>query len=150
MSGPGRLMAIGDIHGCHVALDGLLRAIELRDDDLFVTLGDYVDRGPDTRGVLDRVIALFEKGQLIPLRGNHELMMMRARDSLNEERFWRHYGGDAALESYSIHNRPAKLKDVPDRHWRFMATDCRDWHETEQFIFVHAGIDPLLPLDEQD
>src|SRR5205085_10964531 len=127
-----RIIAIGDVHGCFTALETLLAVLELREDDLLVALGDYVDRGPDTRRVLDRLVELFDAGKLIPLRGNHELMMMRARDSVAEEKFWRNYGGDDALESYSTADRSGRLNDVPDRHWRFMASDCRDWYETEE------------------
>ena len=144
-----RIIAIGDVHGCVVALESLLAMIELRGDDLLVTLGDYVDRGPDSRRVLERLIELFDTGRLIPLRGNHELMMLRARDSVAEERFWRNYGGDDALDSYSTANRQGRLQDVPDRHWRFIATDCRDWHETADFIFAHAGVHPLRSMDQQ-
>jgi serine/threonine protein phosphatase 1 len=144
-----RIIAIGDVHGCFTALETLLASMERRDDDLLVTLGDYVDRGRDTRRVLDRLIELFAAGNLIPLRGNHELMMMRARDSVNEEKFWRNYGGDDALESYSTADRAGRLNDVPDRHWRFIASDCRDWYETDEFIFVHASVHPWLPLDQQ-
>ena len=145
----GRLIAIGDIHGCFTALEALLEMLSLRDDDQLVTLGDYVDRGPDSRRVLDRLIELFDRGRLIPLRGNHELMMLRARDSLNEEKFWRNFGGDDALESYSTEDRQGRLKDVPDRHWRFIASDCRDWHESDEHIFVHASANPILPLEMQ-
>lgn len=148
-SASGRLIAIGDIHGCYTALEKLLNILALRECDQLVTLGDYVDRGPDSRKVLDRLIALFEAGRLLPLRGNHELMMMRARDSLHEEKFWRTYGGDDALESYSTEERQGRLSDVPDRHWRFLATDCRDWHETDEHIFVHASAHPALPMNQQ-
>jgi serine/threonine protein phosphatase 1 len=146
---PPRIIAIGDIHGCFTALESLLAMIELQSNDLLVTLGDYVDRGPDSRQVLDRLIELFDAGRLIPLRGNHELMMLRARDSVAEERFWRNYGGDDALASYGTDIRQGRLQDVPDRHWRFIATDCRDWHETDEVIFAHAGVHPQLPLDQQ-
>jgi serine/threonine protein phosphatase 1 len=146
----GRVIAIGDIHGCLTAFDALLREIELQPDDLLITHGDYVDRGPDSRGVIERLISLSNGGGLIALRGNHELMMMRARNSMNDERFWRHYGGEEALESYALAGRPGRLNDVPDAHWRFMASTCRDWYETESYIFVHAGVNPFVPMDEQD
>jgi serine/threonine protein phosphatase 1 len=144
-----RIIAIGDIHGCLTALATLIGMLDLREGDLLVTLGDYVDRGPDTRHVLDQMVELFDAGRVIPLRGNHELMMMRARDSVSEERFWRSFGGDDALESYSTADRQGRLQDVPDRHWRFMASDCRDWYETDEFIFVHAGVNPWIPLEQQ-
>ncbi len=144
-----RIIAIGDIHGCFTALETLLEAVSLRDDDLLVTLGDYVDRGPASRQVLDRLIGLFDAGRLIPLRGNHELMMLRARDSVREEKFWRNYGGDDTIDSYSVGEKQGRFNDIPDRHWRFVASDCRDWHETDEFIFVHANVNPLFPVNVQ-
>lgn len=145
----GRLLALGDIHGCLTALETLLAMVEPGDGDVIVSLGDYVDRGPDSRGVMDCLIDLFEARRLLPLRGNHELMMLRARDSMVDERMWRYYGGLAALQSYGKDQRPGLLRDVPDRHWRFLAGDCRDWFETDQFIFAHTAIDPQLPMDQQ-
>lgn len=145
----GRLIAIGDIHGCVDALEALLEALQLGQNDALITLGDYVDRGPDSRQVLDLLIELYDAKRVIPLRGNHELMMMRARDSQADERFWRNYGGDEALASYATKERPGRLSDVPQRHWQFMATDCCDYVQTEDHIFVHAGVNKVLPLDEQ-
>jgi serine/threonine protein phosphatase 1 len=145
-----RVWAVGDIHGCLTAFAALIAALELAAADRLVTLGDYVDRGPATRPLLDRLIALHESGILTPLRGNHELMMLRARDGMGEERFWREHGGDAALASYAPPDRPGRLADVPDRHWRFLAAHCRDFHETDRQIFVHAGLSPRRPADDQD
>ena len=75
-----RTLAIGDIHGCARSLDKLLSVVQPQPEDLIVALGDYVDRGPDSRGVLDRVIALHAAGRLIALRGNHDLMMLHSRE----------------------------------------------------------------------
>lgn len=145
----GRLLALGDVHGGRVALETVLRAADLQPNDTVIGLGDYVDRGPDSRGVIERLITLLEAGRFLPLRGNHELMFCRARNSLAEERFWRQYGGDEAIASYAPPARPGRLGDVPDRHWRFLATECRDWHETDRHLFVHAGLDPRFPMTEQ-
>ena len=73
---PGRLIAIGDIHGCADALEAILAAIDPREEDCIVTLGDYVDRGPETPRVIERLIQLRSAGNLVPLLGNHELMML--------------------------------------------------------------------------
>ena len=67
-----RTLALGDIHGCLDALKLLLARIELTPDDRVIALGDYVDRGPDSRGVLDLMVKLHETGQLVALRGNHD------------------------------------------------------------------------------
>ena len=73
-----RLFAIGDIHGCAMALDVILAAICLRTGDKVVGLGDYINKGPATKAVLDRLIQLFDRGFLIPLLGNHELKLLQA------------------------------------------------------------------------
>ncbi|MEM9538379.1 MAG: metallophosphoesterase family protein [Cyanobacteria bacterium P01_E01_bin.42] len=96
----GRTIAIGDIHGCAIAFDLLLDSIALQPEDTVITLGDYIDRGNDSKGVIDRLIALHKKGQLIPLKGNHEIMLLEARQSQEEERQWRKYGGEITLKSY--------------------------------------------------
>lgn len=74
----GRTIAVGDIHGCSRALDTLLDAIRPGSTDTVITLGDYIDRGPDTRGVIDRLIRLAGECTLIPLIGNHEAMLPEA------------------------------------------------------------------------
>ena len=75
-----RYLAIGDIHGCFTALTALVKSIGLHDDDTIVTLGDYVDRGPDSALVLDFIIELSAHYNLVPLRGNHEIMMLDSRE----------------------------------------------------------------------
>ena len=71
-----RLIAIGDIHGCKTALECLLDSIHPTPEDTIVTLGDYVDRGPDSRGVIDRLIRLGGETRHLGLMGNHEEMML--------------------------------------------------------------------------
>ena len=73
-----RTLAIGDVHGCLTALDTLLGFVELRPTDQLIFLGDYVDRGPDSKGVLDRLIELRRLHEVVFLRGNHEVMMANA------------------------------------------------------------------------
>lgn len=146
---PQRVLAIGDIHGCSQALEALLELLRPTANDLLIALGDFVDRGPDTRGVLDRLIALHDAGQLVALRGNHELMLLRSRASWPDEQNWRACGGVNTLVSYAPDGRAGRLGDVPDRHWRFLAAQCLDWHETDTHIFTHAGANPGRPLSEQ-
>lgn len=142
----GRILAIGDIHGCSAALDTLLEAAALTPADTIVTLGDYVDRGPDSRGVLDRLIALGRTHHLVPLRGNHELMLLDAhRDrgvALSE---WRKFGGDATLASYGSSTTDA----IPEAHWRFIEEQCVDCWEADTHFFVHASAYPDVPVYEQ-
>jgi serine/threonine protein phosphatase 1 len=143
------LLAIGDIHGCFTALETLAAAVPFSADDLLVTLGDYVDRGPDSRAVVDWLIERWRLGTLIPLRGNHELMMQEARVFKGLWNTWLSFGGDATLASYAPPGRDGRFDDVPEEHWEFFERSCRDYYETETHFFVHANADPQLPLDKQ-
>jgi serine/threonine protein phosphatase 1 len=146
-----RTLAIGDIHGCSSMLDDLLAAVQPTRDDLLVFLGDYVDRGPDSKGVLDRLIKLRWSHRVVFLRGNHELMMLRSRKDVNELRMWCGVGGMQCLGSYgSAPGRMGNLTDVPNEHWQFLEEHCVNSFETETHIFAHAGVDPELPLNEQE
>lgn len=140
-----RTIAIGDIHGCSAALAALVRVIDPQPSDTLVALGDYVDRGPDSRGVIDQLIALAKRCRLVPLLGNHEEMMLDAGDGRSDLRFWLLCGGSATLESYGA---DATLKHVPRAHFKFLA-GCLTYHETDNHFFIHANYLPELPLDEQ-
>jgi serine/threonine protein phosphatase 1 len=144
-----RILAIGDIHGCFAALRTLEAFVPFAPDDRLVTIGDYVDRGPNSRAVLDWLIARKANGSLIPLRGNHEIMMCAARRSDRHYDEWIASGGTAALVSYSASRRAGTLGDVPDAHWQFIERGCRPYYETDTHFFVHANAHPDIPLDEQ-
>jgi serine/threonine protein phosphatase 1 len=144
-----RILAIGDIHGCSKAFDAILEMVRPQLDDLIIALGDYVDRGPDSIGVLERLIALRGKYRLICLRGNHEQMMLDARSGDLAEHRWLEWGGNKTLASYSPWGEAGSLAEVPPHHWQFLENDCVPWYETDTHIFVHASVDPELPLDEQ-
>ena len=96
-----RILAIGDIHGCLTALDTLLGFVQPTPDDQLIFLGDYIDRGPDSKGVLDRLIELKQTRQIVCLRGNHEVMMLAGREGRDDFRFWMSFGGMEALGSYA-------------------------------------------------
>jgi serine/threonine protein phosphatase 1 len=146
-----RTLAIGDIHGCSGMLDDLIQAIKPTTEDRLIFLGDYVDRGPDSKGVIDRVLALREQFNVVCLRGNHELMMTRARRDKSEYKMWTAVGGMQALGSYgSSPGRMGTLNDVPNDHWQFIDEMCLDYYETERHIFVHAGVDSASPMEEQE
>jgi len=142
------VMVIGDIHGCSQALDALLAAVQIEPFDEIITLGDYVDRGPDSRGVIERLLKLRRTNRLIALRGNHELMMLDAWHG-KEATEWLKCGGRATLASYAAAGMDGKLSDVPDAHWDFLENHCVNWHETDTHFFVHANAYPDVALDEQ-
>jgi serine/threonine protein phosphatase 1 len=145
-----RVLVIGDIHGCFRALTGLLYAVAPQPDDLLITLGDYVDRGPNSRAVLDLLLQLNETNQLIALRGNHDVMMLDARYDEEERRQWMSCGGKQTLEAYGakVANN-GELAGIPDEHWRFLEETCVDYYETETHFFVHANAYPDIPVNEQ-
>ncbi|HET6878592.1 MAG TPA: metallophosphoesterase family protein [Pirellulales bacterium] len=144
-----RVLAIGDIHGSFEALLALAGAVRLTDDDLLITLGDYVDRGPDSAGVLDWLIERGKRGKLVPLLGNHERMMLDAGSDYVAREYWLSFGGEATLASYLRRGGAGDLDEVPEAHWQFINRDCRKWYETDTHFFVHANALADVPLDEQ-
>ena len=142
-----RTLAIGDIHGHLAHLDALLDAVAPTPEDHLVFLGDYIDRGPDSAGVLNRVMALSRTHKVSAIKGNHEQMMLDARS--NHEAFfeWFINGGDAALFSYN--GTRGRIQDVPPEHWHFLESGLVDYVETDSHIFVHASADPTLPMKDQ-
>jgi serine/threonine protein phosphatase 1 len=146
-----RVLAIGDIHGCLGALDDLLQWVAPTRTDLVVALGDYVDRGPDSRGVLDRLLQLRDQLNLVCLRGNHEEMMLDARNGGHaEKKMWLGVGGLQTLGSYGrFPGRSGTLEDIPESHWDFLERDLVNYYETDCNIFVHATVICELPMDEQ-
>lgn len=141
-----RLLAIGDIHGCLTAFTTLLNEVCPGKDDILVTLGDYVDRGPDSKGVLDRLLSLKAETTLVPLLGNHDALF---RDVLNGTcdclQGWLSVGGISTLDSYG------GKSEVPESHCEFLKSGCRLWYEPEdeQVFFVHGSAFPNLPLAAQ-
>lgn len=146
--------AIGDIHGHLDRLNGLLAKLPFGDRDTLVFLGDYVDRGPDSKGVIDRLIALQEElgKRCICLLGNHDDMFLdywretrgkwRIPDMLTlqllgvpryGDGFWLTVGGDKTLASYG--------DEIPEQHIQWLAY-LPVTYETEDFAFVHAGLHP--------
>ena len=141
-----RTIAIGDIHGCSTALESLLNLIDLQPKDTIVALGDFVDRGLDSKGVLDQLIALKSRCNLVPILGNHDEMMLHARNGKDDFNFWMNCGGITALDSYGASGR---FDLIPDSHIRFLQ-QCVPFFETETHFFVHANYKPNMRLEEMD
>jgi serine/threonine protein phosphatase 1 len=146
-----RTYAVGDIHGRRDLLDALLADIAGDAGShprRIVFLGDYIDRGPDSAGVIRTVRALEaeEPDRIVALKGNHEDLLARARSSEEWRETWLFNGGDAALGSFGV----GRVEDVPP--------DVLDWVaarpttvEDEWRCFVHAGLDPSRDrLDQSD
>jgi len=143
-----RTLAIGDIHGCRRALATLLDSVKPKKDDQLVFLGDYVDRGPDTPGVINTLLKLQSRCKTVFLRGNHELMMLEARDSFLKSEIWQNCCGMETVTSYGAERRTDWPSSVPDAHWSFLEQTIRAL-ETRKQIFVHACLDPDLEVKEQ-
>lgn len=140
----GRLIAIGDIHGCLDKLKIILEAIDPQKDDTFVFLGDLVNRGPDSKGVIDEVMSLSEKSTVHCVMGNHEEMILAAfTGGPSEHKFWCKFGGIETLASYGV----SFAKDIPRDHLKFIAY-CHEYLESDDYIFVHAGCKFDQPLSE--
>jgi serine/threonine protein phosphatase 1 len=137
-----RTIAIGDIHGCTKALIALLEAIRPFREDTLVFLGDYVDRGPDSRGTIDCLLTLQSKCQTIFLRGNHEIALQGYLDGVLAPDIWHQLGGRSTLVSYG-----GRTEGIPEEHRQFIRA-CVPYYENKSHLFVHANYDPSLALGE--
>jgi len=161
-----RVYAVGDVHGRADLLAQLLSEIDadLKEHPVpraaHIFLGDYIDRGPDSRQVLDLLVARSQRHETVFLKGNHEVLFEEFLR--NPERFaaWRDVGGVDTLRSYGI--RPPPNPDaaeqvmlarqlagvLPPAHWQFLRSLRRSF-SCGDFFFVHAGVRPGVPLSQQ-
>ena len=139
----GRILAIGDVHGCHRALVTLLEVLSLTSSDTVVFLGDAVDRGPNSRLVIDRILSLRDTCRVIFITGNHEEMMRDAISGCGLVNQWLRAGGQATLDSYD-----GSLENVPSEHIRFLVSGSQFW-ESDFDIFVHACVESDVSLSNQ-
>jgi len=161
-----RIYAIGDIHG---RLD-LLQSLSVKilqdlmgapcDAATIVLLGDYIDRGPDSAGVVEFLSAESFPGQTVALRGNHEAIFLKFLEDPGVLDSWRQYGGLETLASYGVDVKEAmrgrnfdKARDellrlLPERHLEFLA-NTRLSFEADDYFFCHAGVRPDVPLAQQ-
>ena len=180
-----RTFVLGDIHGCDQALDVMLQRIRVNEKDTLIVLGDIIDRGPNSRRVIEILLDLETKCHLHVIRGNHEQMLLdavgdsrspakksakkgtgaicrngpegaahklhlspfsRPSDAVEnsrELRYWLKCGGDTTLASYGN-----SFKDIPESHLQFLRRS-EPYLETEHAIFIHASLEPGVPLEEQ-
>ncbi|TDI76631.1 MAG: serine/threonine protein phosphatase [Bacteroidetes bacterium] len=137
------LIAIGDIHGCAKSLDGLIREIAPTQEDHLVFIGDYIDRGPDSKGVIERLLKLDEEFKCTFLRGNHEDLLLGYLDR-GEYDIFAMNGGIATLSSYMTGDGEM---DIPQSHTDFVR-ETELYLETDDFLFVHAGLRPDMTVAE--
>ncbi len=141
----GRLIAIGDIHGHSEPLLKILEQIAPQPDDTIFCLGDCVNRGPDSRGVIERLMLLEKECKLVCILGNHEEVMLDCRHGHQGLDRWMYQGGMETLMSYG---RMGTVDDIPDEHWNFLERFV-PFYETDDFAFVHANYEWYLPFDKQ-
>jgi serine/threonine protein phosphatase 1 len=141
---------IGDIHGCIDSLDALLPKVIDRADTL-VLLGDYIDRGPASRQVVERILRLKkEHPRVITLMGNHEFMLLNFLDGLDDGTFLR-VGGSETLASYGLgaDTPPSEVRAAfPREHLAFFQSLPLLWEDAHA-VYVHAGLRPGLHLSRQ-
>ena len=145
-----RNLVISDIHSCLKTFQYLLEeSIFLTKEDKLYLLGDYIDRGPDSKGVIDHIISLTRNGyQVYPIKGNHEQLLL---DSYNERPFaeqtWLRNGGAITLESFHV----SQAKKIPFEYISFFSS-LRNYIELENFILVHAGFNFEInnPFDDRE
>ena len=146
------IYAIGDVHGCLVPLRRIFEEGPITPGDTVVFLGDYTYRGPDSKGVFDWFLAQRERYDFHFLMGNHDLMMLRARNSGDWLLRWLRSGGADTLASYGIvdaeeeENWPARIDKA---HWDLLEGGL-PYLQLGRFVFVHGGLEPGLPLERQD
>jgi serine/threonine protein phosphatase 1 len=147
-----RIFAVGDVHGCRSQLEDLLGGLDLRPEtDSVVFIGDYIDRGPDSRGVVEAVLDLRRRVPgVICLIGNHERLFLDFLEDPGAAAMFLGNGGSATLRSYALRaeDRPG-IDALPEEHRRFFESLVLRY-ETERYLFVHAGLRPGVPLSDQD
>lgn len=163
-----RLYAVGDIHGRLDLLQEMDRLIaadarSAKGATGIIMLGDYIDRGPDSAGVIQHLIDAKARDGRVTLRGNHEVYVLELLDDPSVLARWRRYGGVEALASWGIDlstlspaeievEAPAIAKSflasLPPAHRRFFEATALSYRAGDYF-FAHAGIRPGVPLDAQ-
>jgi len=161
-----RIIVIGDLHGIFEPLARLLDRIRPTDSDLIVFIGDYIDRGPDSKEIIDALLALkTEHPATLFLKGNHEDMLLGSagKDAVVKDvNTWLYNGGAQTLLSYGMSRRDViELAQLWDEQGRFrkMASFIPEEHldfyqglilyfETEHYFICHAGVSPLLTIEE--
>lgn len=154
---PERVFVMGDIHGClketEVLYNYLVKEEGLSANDRLIFLGDYIDRGPESKGVLDLMLQVrVDFPNTIFLKGNHEDMLLSFLGFEGQgAQFYLPNGGVEALESYGINSREElenALEIIPEDHQNFLR-DLDSIVHFDQYVIVHAGLNPLRDLQSQ-
>lgn len=144
-----KIFAIGDIHGCFEKLRTLIEQIEFnKEEDSLIFLGDYIDRGPQSKDVIEYFLRLSQDGHnMVFLKGNHEAMFQNYLSGSDRFTFLIN-GGTETLDNYIRNIDQSQNTIIPPAHIEFFQS-LRLYYETESYIFVHAGLAPKVPLNRQ-
>ena len=146
-----KIFAVGDIHGCYDKLAAMMKILPWRKDegDLLLFIGDYIDRGPKSREVVDFLVRLRQQGgEFVFLKGNHEKMLLDYYIQQKDQMLYVANGGAETIASYVEGGIGRKAFVLPEEHLEFFLSLAL-YHETEDYIFVHAGLKDGVPLNEQ-
>jgi serine/threonine protein phosphatase 1 len=146
-----KIFAVGDIHGCYDKLVAMMNTLPWRKDegDLLLFIGDYIDRGPKSREVVDYLVRLRQAGgDFVFLKGNHEKMLLDYYIQQKDQMLYVANGGAETIASYVEGGIGRKAFVLPEDHLEFFLS-LTLYHETSDYIFVHAGLRDGVPLTEQ-
>ena len=145
-----KIFAIGDIHGSYDRLKTLMDKIPIDfSRDTLVFIGDYIDRGPHSVEVVDYLMQLKNRVPgVIFLKGNHEDMLDKFINGADRFTYLLN-GGQQTLDSYLTKPVQSEFYPIPPDHMEFFKS-LRLFYETEEYIFVHAGLRPRVPLESQN
>jgi len=161
-----RIIAVGDLHGCYSPFAELMRTMSLTSNDLVVFIGDYIDRGPESKKIVDELIHIrLSLADIFCLRGNHEDMLLGSagyQAVVKDMDMWLYNGGTSTLQSYGADTadiyRILNMRDkeeqaaavrniIPKSHLEFYL-NLELYIETEHYFFCHAGVNPLSSIEE--
>ena len=125
-------------------MEAILEKLQPYKDRQFIFIGDYIDRGPDSRKVIERLIEFQKEVDCVFLRGNHEQMLLDAVYR-NDSNLWMMNGGQSTLQSYGLKRRDSVL--FPDDHQEFFDR-TKMYYDTKDYFFVHAGISPAKTIEQ--
>jgi serine/threonine protein phosphatase 1 len=146
-----KIFAVGDIHDSFEKLEALMKILPWRkdSDDLLLFIGDYVDRGPNSREVVEYLVNLKKDGgNFIFLKGNHEKMLVDFYVHQKDQMLYVANGGAETIASYVEGGIGRRAFELPREHLEFLLS-LQLIYETDDYIFVHAGLRDGIPLDQQ-
>ena len=145
-----KIFVVGDIHGCYEKLCALMDKIPLNtEQDQLLFIGDYIDRGPGSIEVIDYLIDLKRRlPGIIFLKGNHEDMLQKYLDGIDRFTYLLN-SGQQTLDAYLHKQNASEDYPVPSAHLEFLS-ELRLYYQTEDYIFVHAGMRDKVPLESQN